>query len=399
MKTPALLLLVALPPAARGQYEAFSYPACTGPNQYLDVSTLRCYDCPTNTAPDSLGTSCQCSGSRALSNGDTTTGSCNECPAGHAATRDGRSCLLCNSASTISTSQIVPGFVRRTCECPAGSGQVLVERDENGALLPSFECRRCPTGQQPSNGVCVDCSDALMQATAASGYVCTCPSPAFTNRLHPGGLWGRDVSCVYQPEGSTRPDSIRLDFKKEFDAILPRQGASLSESVADSIAIMQLLEPSFAACRRAIAAPEPNRQTLLAGTRACQAVGNLCVLANYDENNNACKAFEYLKASNALNSVDNNDNWVRLHACPWPSPFACMPMAIPICMHAHGHPHLHAGAATPRPPLRSGRPGIHASSSVHTVNARAAHCGRLKATLPAGGLQPERHVPRPAGTP
>ena len=399
MKTPALLLLVALPPAARGQYEAFSYPACTGPNQYLDVSTLRCYDCPTNTAPDSLGTSCQCSGSRALSNGDTTTGSCNECPAGHAATRDGRSCLLCNNASTISTSQIVPGFVRRTCECPAGSGQVLVERDENGALLPSFECRRCPTGQQPSNGVCVDCSDALMQATAASGYVCTCPSPAFTNRLHTGGLWGRDVSCVYQPEGSTRPDSIRLDFKKEFDAILPRQGASLSESVADSIAIMQLLEPSFAACRRAIAAPEPNRQTLLAGTRACQAVGNLCVLANYDENNNACKAFEYLKASNALNSVDNNDNWVRLHACPWPSPFACMPMAIPICMHAHGHPHLHAGAATPRPPLRSGRPGIHASSSVHTVNARAAHCGRLKATLPAGGLQPERHVPRPAGTP
>ena len=28
-----LLLLVALPPAARGQYDAFSYPACTGPNQ------------------------------------------------------------------------------------------------------------------------------------------------------------------------------------------------------------------------------------------------------------------------------------------------------------------------------------------------------------------------------
>ena len=284
-----LLLLVALPPAARGQYDAFSYPACTGPNQYLDVSTLRCYDCPTNTAPDSLGTSCQCSGSRALSDGDTTTGSCNACPANQAATRDGRSCLLCNGTSTIYTSQIMPGFVRRTCGCPAGSGQVLVERDENGALLPSFECRRCPTGQQPSNGVCVDCSDALMQATATSGYVCACPSPAFTNRLHTGGLWGRDESCVYQPEGSTRPDSIRLDFKKDFDAILPGQGASLSESVTDSIAIMQLFEPNFAACRRAIAAPEPNRQTLLAGTRACQAVGNLCVLANYDEDNYACK--------------------------------------------------------------------------------------------------------------
>jgi len=284
-----LLLLVALPPAARGQYDAFSYPACTGPNQYLDVSTLRCYDCPTNTAPDSLGTSCQCSGSRALSDGDTTTGSCNACPANQAATRDGRSCLLCNGISTIYTSQIVAGFVRGTCGCPAGSGQVLVERDENGALLPSFECRRCPTGQQPSNGVCVDCSDALMQATATSGYVCACPSPAFTNRLHTGGLWGRDESCVYQPEGSTRPDSIRLDFKKDFDAILPGQGASLSESVTDSIAIMQLFEPNFAACRRAIAAPEPNRQTLLAGTRACQAVGNLCVLANYDEDNYACK--------------------------------------------------------------------------------------------------------------
>ena len=202
---------------------------------------------------------------------------------------DGRSCLLCNGISTIYTSQIVAGFVRGTCGCPTGSGQVLVERDENGALLPSFECRRCPTGQQPSNGVCVDCSDALMQATATSGYVCACPSPAFTNRLHTGGLWGRDESCVYQPEGSTRPDSIRLDFKKDFDAILPGQGASLSESVTDSIAIMQLFEPNFAACRRAIAAPEPNRQTLLAGTRACQAVGNLCVLANYDEDNYACK--------------------------------------------------------------------------------------------------------------
>jgi hypothetical protein len=35
------------------------------------------------------------------------------------------------------------------------------------------------------------------------------------------------------------------------------------------------------------------------------------VLANYDEDNNACKAFEYLKASNALNSVGSNKEWVR----------------------------------------------------------------------------------------
>ena len=62
-----------------------------------------------------------------------------------------------------------------------------------------------------------------------------------------------------------------------------------------------------------------------------------CVLANYDEDNNACKAFEYLKDSNALNSVDSNEEWVRdcMHA---QEPFLHRSQTT----YAHGPPHWHA---------------------------------------------------------
>ena len=60
-----------------------------------------------------------------------------------------------------------------------------------------------------------------------------------------------------------------------------------------------------------------------------------CVLANYDEDNDACKAFEYLKDSNALNSVDSNEEWVRdcMHAqVPFIPKIARMLMALPTGM-------------------------------------------------------------------
>ena len=59
------------------------------------------------------------------------------------------------------------------------------------------------------------------------------------------------------------------------------------------------------------------------------------MLANYDEDNNACKAFEYLKDSNALNSVDSNEEWVRdcMHAqVPFLPKIARMLMALPTGM-------------------------------------------------------------------
>ena len=48
-------------------------------------------------------------------------------------------------------------FSKRGCECP--SGQILIERDIDGKLLPTAKCVECTDGAQPSKDktICQPC--------------------------------------------------------------------------------------------------------------------------------------------------------------------------------------------------------------------------------------------------
>ena len=228
------LLTLALLGFARAEYEELPFPSCTESNEYLDISALACTACPTSQTPDAAGTNCQCQSGTVLSGGETTAGSCQACANGTAATRDGLACLACTDPSTVSSGS--------TCSC-SGSGDVLVERDENGALLAAYECRTCPDGQRPSGGVCIDCPAEHMVATAA--YTdCQCET-GYTLLSHLGGFWGREKTCMPTAERTTlfsRNLYPSTATQKTFGYLSSSQGSTLT--IGTSKVVEQLLLPS-----------------------------------------------------------------------------------------------------------------------------------------------------------
>ena len=291
-----LALLVTLAPAT-ARYEPFDFPSrpCAAGN-FFDVSALACLPCPAGQEPDADGTSCVCAEGRVLVGS-----SCVTCNAtGTAPTRDRSACLPCtgesNSSSTCDDPDATLGLVNSECACPAG--RVLVERDGHGGLLAFKRCRPCPTGTYAASAVeCRACPRPHMVA-ASTGGGCVCDT-GYRSFSHSGGWWGHELTCVPEAEysqlsalGYYAASAISMSYVDLHEA----QGAS-SITVDESKALQQLLMPSASACLVAVTASTtaPRAQPLLEGNQACQAVGNLCVLTDYNTGSAACELYRYLR--------------------------------------------------------------------------------------------------------
>ena len=196
---PANVLLLLLVSGAHA-YEAIDYPTC-GSDQYFDISSLNCLQCPAGQSPDAAGTSCQCT------NGVLQGTACVACPEGQAPSQDGSICIsclptlneTCSADVTLGVCNATSNFGGCTfvgeCACPAQ--QAVVERDGVGNFLPSKRCRPCPTGTYFGGAdayTCVACPAPNMVARS-TGQGCDC-APGYTSIAHSNGFWGQEVSCV-----------------------------------------------------------------------------------------------------------------------------------------------------------------------------------------------------------
>ena len=291
-------------------YEAIPYPTCTS-EEYFDISSLNCGVCPTDQKPDELQTSCECSAPR-LRQGDL----CVACsaagfPADYAATRDGSTCLSCSAPPLNDTTYMgeatlglcngtlfneeTPTSCAYSGECSCPTSQVVVERDELGGLLPYKQCRACPTGSYfvaasaSAAASCVACPAENMVAIGEGATGCTCAT-GFKERSFTSsgtvGWWGREKTCMEKVAyTAVQPFDTASATQVRFDALT----AGGSYTVDSSKIFDQLLIPSATECYRAVTEGADKDLSLLAGNQACQAVGNLCVLQQYNSATGACE--------------------------------------------------------------------------------------------------------------
>lgn len=265
--------------AAFARYEPIVYPGrpCLEA-QYFDVSALACLTCPPLQEPDPIGTSCICIEGHVLAGS-----ACVLCNASASApTRDRTVCLPCAttcSGGNATCLDATLGLVGSECACPPG--RVVVERDGHGGLLEAKRCQTCPDGAYAASATeCRACPRPHMVAATTTGCVCATGFRQFT---HPNGWWGNELTCIddaayAQLESFYSASSLQMRYVD-----LPvSQGSSFL--VDESKIMQQLLLPSAAECLLAVQASTqaPRAQSLLVGNQACQAMGNMCVLRDYD---------------------------------------------------------------------------------------------------------------------
>ena len=288
-----------------GRYEPIPFPGRPCPqSNYFDVSALACLPCPSLQEPDATGTSCICIVGHVLSGT-----SCVQCNATvsssflTAPTRDRTACLPCAENGTDATL----GLLGSECACPTGA--VLVERDGHGGLLDAKRCLACPVGSYAASATeCRVCPRPNMVAgTSAGGCVCAADHRQF---VHPNGWWGNELTCVdstayAQLENFYSATALQMRYVD-----LPTsQGGTFQ--VDESKIMQQLLLPSAAACLLAVQASSlaPRAQPLLEGNQACQAVGNLCVLKDYDTSTTACTLYRELQSRSGTTGLTSNQQW------------------------------------------------------------------------------------------
>ncbi|KAJ1637384.1 hypothetical protein T492DRAFT_317045 [Pavlovales sp. CCMP2436] len=355
----ALLLLVA--PGALGT-DPIPTGNC-GDSAYFDIDSLRCTTCPDGQRVVASGLACECAGdtvpvsveSAYDAGSDDYTAHCVACSTGlvperaslHAAL--GGSCVPCGEDAdpssevdfgTGTVADMLANYtVYVTCpnttvsdptlgectgleapearcttsddaaeypECACPTGYVLAETNQHGGSLLSKRCELCAANAYPhltDPRACTACDDPLM-LWSGSGTECDCPS-GWTTVTHTNGLWGLGSSCVLSSARSSVLGAVddSTASRVTYSAVLAATSASGSaDSVTlDSATLAQLFVPSAAGCLVAVTTGRSDAAT--PGRSACQALANLCVLADYDPDSASCKAYRFIqtKASGSVN--------------------------------------------------------------------------------------------------
>jgi hypothetical protein len=199
------------------------------------------------------------------------------------------------------------------CACPAG--YVIAETGQHGALLSQKRCEPCASNAYPSPTdprSCLPCDDVRM---LFDGTECACPS-GWVRESHANGLWGRGSTCVLsrarddiEAEVDTSVAS-RITYTRVLPATSP-SGTATSETV-DSATLTQLFMPAAVECLVSVETGRPD--PVFPGRSACQALANLCVLADYNSNAPACEAYRFIQGK-ASGTVHNEPEWAEL--MPW----------------------------------------------------------------------------------
>lgn len=204
---------------------------------------------------------------------------CTSCNATNSATpiaySDRSACTSCDSTLTSGAGT----WPNLECTCP--SGMVLLETNSTGYKLPAKICSSCPAGTAPvlsdttiagkaytaDQYTCQSCPDEHMSMSSAG--VCTCDSDyTITGVSSIGGQ-----SCVH----STMIAEF-INVQSASSLVTYEVGMSVA-----SITIQHYYAKAAAECKYYGGA---------SNQRACQILGNLCVLQMYDASFGPCKDFQ-----------------------------------------------------------------------------------------------------------
>ena len=341
-----------LPPLVQGEIKTitWNYDGCSSNGSLLDYAGLVCVDCErfTGLQPDMIliGHSddipeCKCPLTSLQAKNECSVesmwhgmcqelGCSTECDAPyHVASLDQKYCVLC---STGDTTYKEPTFdvESKVCSCnnpkksaPTNSPIVtnrLVEIYDDSGLPIGYDCMRCPKGtavisvdlydeQQffstvgakyhADPTVCASCPDRQMYFD--TDYSCRCPDYLFLT----GEAAIGSQSCI------ERYPTVMGNFAK---AIFQRPVALGAISDIDdlnfsleSIVYSHFYVKSASLC-------EFFKGISGESLKACQVLGNLCVMSNYQEESVACK--QYLSiASRRQKTYHNQDEWKQ--TLPW----------------------------------------------------------------------------------
>ncbi|KAM8966844.1 meckelin [Pelodytes ibericus] len=268
------LAVICLPCSGQSFSIPLQKPQDCGVRQYYDPSSLSCVQCPETTRPDPQGTSCICLPGYKLLSSRGLLGLCQKCPDNAAVTTDGWDCISCPSERT------PDGY----CQC--SPGQILVERDVNGALLEKAICVDC-NGTEPSftapnvlGNRCERCHETFINRSNS----CDCQQP---NTLSGGICFSEAGSFLSRVLPTVRYGQLGIALRSEWFSVH--------------------LQAAAAACM------------LYSNHTACQALGNMCVINMHSlssPNSDACSLFRYIFTSTAgLGAIHSITFW-RPHL-PW----------------------------------------------------------------------------------
>ncbi|KAF8361123.1 mks-3 [Pristionchus pacificus] len=250
-----MLLVLFLVPPSLAQILSnvlLTFPSGCNSTDYFDASHLVCIPCRNGSVPSSDSFSCVCSNRQRLVQVTPGGPICQDCPQGTVTAPDGLSCIGCSGQTNCSTS------------CPSDS--VAVYRKTDGSLpeVSGVECVRCASGTTPDSGQerCEKCSDRSCLCSEASSSP-TCPS---------------SLNVIPSP-------SLSTIFLSSGDIVSTRINTTILISTA--------------------------RRCQLGSQIDCQALGNVCVLQNYQRDvQTACTVFESISNAPAVNQWAANMPWL-----------------------------------------------------------------------------------------
>ena len=273
---------------------------CVTSQTIFSPSSLACTPCPIEgTVPNSSGSECECpSNSVATRDADGVVTGCAACASGSGPSQDGESCLPCgtpaNSSLVLGVSAATYDSGSGTCVCDAPNGVAKVEASPSGGVLPSVECVSCPADHVvgPDGYGCVPCQTGALRGPADAGGVCTCAGPVYAPSPLPDVCL---LSGPYAELSTSYPaaDAARVTFGDVQDA-----DGDWRAPVTISSWIFGKYFPAAATGCFAGSGDET----------ACQTLGNLCVLANYNDDAPACALFASI-ANARPGNVNGYDDW------------------------------------------------------------------------------------------
>ncbi|GMS84056.1 hypothetical protein PENTCL1PPCAC_6231 [Pristionchus entomophagus] len=229
-----------------------TFPSGCNRTEFFDASHLNCLPCRNGSVPSSDSFSCVCSPRQRLVQVTPGGPICADCPQGTVTAPDGLSCIGCT------------GQIDCTTSCPSDS--VAVYRKTDGSLpeVSGVECVRCDAGTKPDSAQerCEKCSDRICLCTEDVSTP-TCPSTL----------------------NVTPSPSLSTIFLSSGDIVSNRINASTLMTTA--------------------------RRCQLGSQIDCQALGNICVLQNYQRDvQTACTIFESISNVPSLNQWAPNMPWL-----------------------------------------------------------------------------------------
>ena len=264
-------------------------------NSYFDTTSYECLPCGM-TGAVATGPLCGCASGFAASSSDS---SCLPCPTGYSNSfTDPRTCLSCNVSSFAFGA--VNGIynnatydpITKTCFCPAGMYLTEYTRVGAGAqLVDSFSCISCPDNYATSadRRSCVPCKDPLMRRSAAG--LCSCAAAGYTD-----DGFGNCVTLAALTAVSAKYSQAAVG-KLTFYNVMNSDGTTRdSVPVLMSSLFVSLFPSAASGCSRLSASVKGNLDP-----SPCQALANLCMLAQFDSSHPSCLALkEYSTGAQGL---------------------------------------------------------------------------------------------------